>query len=44
MQRFQVGDIVRIREWDDREDELGLDFSGAIKCNGVFTPIMRYLC
>lgn len=44
MQRFQVGDIVRIREWDDMEDEFGVDFSGAIKCNGVFTPSMRYLC
>ena len=44
MQEFQVGDIVRIREWDDMEDEFGIDFSGAIMCNGVFTPSMRYLC
>lgn len=44
MQEFQVGDIVRIREWDDMADEFGVIPNGAIRCNGIFTSNMRYLC
>lgn len=44
MQEFQVGDIVRIREWDDMEDEFGVDSYGSIRCNGNFIADMRYLC
>lgn len=44
MQEFQVGDIVRIRDWDDMADEFGVNPNGAIMCNGIFTSSMRYLC
>ena len=44
MQLFQVGDIVRIREWDDMEDEFGVGSNGEIMCNGIFTSSMRDLC
>ena len=44
MQEFQVGDIVRIRDWDDMADEFGVNSYGSIRCNGNFIPSMRYLC
>ena len=44
MQEFQVGDIVRIRDWDDMADEFGVNSYGSIRCNGNFIPDMRYLC
>ena len=44
MQKFQVGDTVRIRDWDDMVDEFGGGGNGSIYCNGTFTVKMRYLC
>ena len=41
---FQIGDRVRIRQWDDMEAEFGLDDCGDIPCHLVFTPGMRELC
>lgn len=41
---FQIGDICRIRQWDDMEAEFGLDASGCINCLLSFDPEMRDLC
>lgn len=39
---FQVGDICRIRSWEDMQREFGMDDS--ILCDFVFIPEMSYLC
>lgn len=44
MSKFNVGDRVVIREWDDMAKEYGLTASSNIDCNCVFTTNMRYLC
>ena len=44
MSKFNVGDRVVIREWDDMEEEYGLTSSSSINCNCYFTTGMRYLC
>ena len=41
---FEVGDLCRIRSWDDMEAEFGLYGSGNIKCDFTFTTGMRHLC
>ena len=42
---FQVGDICKIREWDDMEQEFGLTEWGAIRTGSASFPNnMRYLC
>lgn len=42
MNRFNVGDKLKIREWDDMVSEFGTDKDGDIR-NG-FVQRMRYLC
>ena len=42
--KFQVGDKVQIREWDDMENEFGLDFDGDINCRFTFTKNMKTYC
>ena len=43
--RFQIGDVCRIREWDDMEREFGLTGTGSINCPVLrFIRDMRYLC
>lgn len=41
---FKVGDIVRIRQWDDMELEFGTDRWGHIRCNQYFTEQMKPVC
>lgn len=41
---FVVGDVVRIREWDDMESEFGLRFGQDIKCTNTFVGGMRQSC
>lgn len=41
---FQVGDVVRVRSWDDMKDEFGLDAGGNINCRFCFTRAMRKMC
>lgn len=40
---FKVGDICRIREWDDMFAEFGGD-NECIDCDFSFTSGMKYLC
>ena len=42
-QKFEIGDILRIRQWDDMADEFGI-IGDTIECKFGFTPAMRYLC
>lgn len=44
MGRFNVGDTVRIRQWDDMEREFGLDLDGCIDCQHTFISDMKDLC
>lgn len=41
---FAVGDVVRIREWDDMESEFGLELDGSIGCTFSFVAGMRQSC
>lgn len=41
---FNVGDRVIIREWNDMEDEFGLDEGGDIECRFTFTDEMIKFC
>lgn len=41
---FAVGDVVRIREWDDMESEFGLKYDADIDCTAVFVAGMRESC
>lgn len=41
---FQVGDVVRVRSWDDMKDEFGLDVEGDINCRFCFTRDMQKMC
>lgn len=42
--KFKVGELVRIRQWDDMEKEFGIDKDGHIKCGCCFTDGMAPLC
>lgn len=44
MSKYQVGDELRIREWDDMEAEFGVDEDGDIDIPISFMADMRYLC
>lgn len=44
LEDIHVGDILRVREWQDMESEFGLDGRGGIKCPLAFVPEMKYLC
>ena len=41
---FAVGDVVRIREWEDMKSEFGLKFDTEINCTRVFVTGMRESC
>ena len=41
---FHVGDVVRIRDWDDMVAEFGIDRNGDIPCRAHFVRGMRRLC
>lgn len=41
---FRVGDVVRVRDWDEMKDEFGLDPIGDILCKFRFTTSMKRLC
>lgn len=43
---IHIGDVLRIREWDDMVEEFGYEFDDGddIDCDKVFTSRMRYLC
>ena len=42
--KFKVGELVRIRQWDDMEKEFGLTMLGSIKCRCCFADGMKPLC
>lgn len=44
--KFKVGELVRIRQWDDMEKEFGIDEGGNISINSaiVFVREMKPLC
>ena len=44
MTDFAPGDVVVIREWDDMEEQYGLNEYGSIDCRCVFTPEMQRFC
>lgn len=41
---FAVGDVVRIREWDDMASEFGVRYGEDIKCTLTFVVDMRRSC
>ena len=41
---IHIGDVLRIRQWDDMVDEFGVKPSGDIGCSGVFVKNMKCLC
>lgn len=42
--RIRVGDMVKIRQWNDMFDEYGPDDYGGIACELSFIPSMKSLC
>lgn len=42
--KFKVGELVRIRQWDDMVKEFGTKSWGAIRCQCYFTEGMKPLC
>lgn len=41
---FNVGDEVRVKTWEEMEEEFGTRRDGCIACRYAFTHEMRYLC
>lgn len=41
---IEVGDELKIRSWDDMENESGTDDYGNIPCVGTFTRRMQCIC
>ena len=41
---IKEGNIIKIRQWDDMEEEYGLVGIGSINCECTFTDNMRNLC
>ena len=41
---FKVGELVRIRQWDDMEKEFGTNSFGSVACRYFFTKRMKLLC
>lgn len=44
MSRFKVGDLVRVREWDDMAKEFGVNLFGNIECRPTFVDNMKCYC
>lgn len=42
--KFKVGELVRIRQWDDMVKEFGTKFTGLVNCKCYFTVAMKPLC
>ena len=42
--KFNVGDLVKIRQWDDMQKEFGLTMGGLISCQCCFIDVMKPLC
>ena len=42
--KFKVGELVRIRQWDDMAKEFGTRSTGSVNCNYRFTVSMKPLC
>lgn len=42
--KFNVGDYVQIKSWEEMEAEFGLNDDGNIDCEAVFTTSMKHLC
>ena len=42
--KFKVGELGRIRQWDDMEKEFGLTMLGSIRCRCCFADGMKPLC
>jgi len=42
--KFKVGDIVRVRDWEDLKEEIGLDEYGDIASNVCFIKSMFQYC
>lgn len=41
---IEVGDELKIRSWDDMENEFGTNDYGNIPCEGTFTRCMQHIC
>ena len=41
---FKVGELVRIRQWDDMVKEFGTRSTGSVNCRCLFTKGMKQLC
>ena len=41
---FKVGELVRIRQWDDMVKEFGTRSTGSVNCRCLFTVAMKPLC
>lgn len=41
---FKVGELVRIRQWDDMVKEFGTRATGSVNCKCCFTDSMKPLC
>lgn len=44
MSGFKVGDVLRVRLWEDMEQEFGLYGNESIFCKFHFTSAMKYMC
>ena len=42
--KIKVGDKVRIKSWEEMEEEFGLDCAGNINCKSCFTDSMKKFC
>lgn len=42
--KFKIGELVRIRQWDDMEKEFGTRATGSVDCKCHFTREMKPLC
>ena len=42
--KFKVGELVRIRQWDDMVKEFGTRSTGSVNCRCLFTECMKQLC
>lgn len=42
--KFKVGDKVKIKSWEEMEEEFGLDHAENINCNFGFTKAMKKYC
>lgn len=41
---IHIGDVLRIRQWDDMANEFGVNAPGSIDCRCCFITSMIYMC